>query len=363
MNRWILLAGGMFMLSACTQENENGTTTNGEDDGMTQETAPDTTMDMTTLADQLEAPWTIVKGEDAFFVPRRDGTIYVITDNGTVSEQPVYLEEDVEQEAESGLLGMVLHPEFEENQAAFLYHSYESNGGIENRIVETRWDEENEEWNEVDVLLDGIPGAGIHNGGRLAIGPDQLLYATTGDADQEELAQDVDNLAGSILRMEFDGAIPSDNPFENSVVYSYGHRNPQGLAWLEDGTMFSSEHGPVGHDEMNVIEPGSNYGWPEITGDETRDGMMPPLIHSGEDTWAPSGLTADEDQLFVAGLRGEAIYQIAPDDENLVELIDGVGRIRDVHVEDGVLYFITNNTDGRGSPSEEDDQLIKWELN
>ncbi|WP_413075744.1 MULTISPECIES: PQQ-dependent sugar dehydrogenase [unclassified Shouchella] len=298
-------------------------------------------------------------------MPKRDGTIYRIDEDEEITEETVQLNEDVVQEAESGLLGMVLDPDFDSNGYAYVYHSYEgADSAIENRIVRMEWNEAENEWSENDILLEGIPGAPTHNGGRLAIGPDGYLYATTGDAEEVDLAQEEDSLAGSILRMNLDGAVPEDNPFDDSVVYSYGHRNPQGLTWLSDGTMYSSEHGATGHDEINEIEAGNNYGWPVIEGDETEEGMETPVIHSGQDTWAPSGIATYNDFIYMAGLRGEAVFLFNPAEaEELDEYIMDYGRVRDVLVEEDQLYLITNNTDGRGNPEAEDDRLMQVDLN
>lgn len=176
-----------------------------------------------------------------------------------------------------------------------------------NKVVQVLYDRHY--CKETNVLLERIPGHELYNGGRIAIGPDGKLYVATGWAHEEEFAQDIDNLAGKILRMNLDGSIPEDNPFPDSYVYSYGHRNPQGLAWNSNGTiMYSSEHGESAHDEINIIEPGKNYGWPKITGDGVREGMEKPLLQSGNDTLAPSGITFFEDHLFITGLRGQSLY-------------------------------------------------------
>ncbi len=143
-------------------------------------------------------------------------------------------------------------------------------------------------WREESLLLDNIPSGTYHHGGRLKIGSDGKLYVTTGDASAPDIAQDLDSLGGKILRMNLDGSIPNDNPYPNSYVYSYGHRNPQGITWSSDGTLYSSEHGSRANDEVNLIEAGQNYGWPIIEGYEEQEGMVSPLFTSGDtNTWAP----------------------------------------------------------------------------
>jgi aldose sugar dehydrogenase len=232
------------------------------------------------------------------------------------------------------------------------------------------------------VLVDGILGNVNHDGGRVKFGPDGKLYWTTGDAQNGALAQDVDSLNGKILRYNPDGSIPGDNPFPNSPVYSFGHRNPQGLAWQPgSGRLYATEHGPSGspsccRDEVNLIEPGNNYGWPLITGDETRPGLVPPIIQSGNTvTWAPTGATFVTQgpwagSMLFGGLRGTALYRLVLDPQDprkvtsLERLLAGqFGRLRDV-VEgpDGTIYFTTSNRDGRGNPSADDDRIIRLTL-
>jgi glucose/arabinose dehydrogenase len=192
----------------------------------------------------------------------------------------------------------------------------------------------------------------------MKVGPDQKLYITTGDATIPESAQDLKSLNGKILRMDLDGAIPDDNPFPNSYVYSYGHRNPQGLVWIGK-TLYASEHGQSAHDEVNQIKPGANYGWPVIEGLEEKAGMETPLFQSGEDTWAPSGMAVSNGKLYAATLRGNAVREFDLGQKTTSTVIDGLGRIRDLFIDGDYLYFISNNTDGRGTPDEKDDKLYR----
>lgn len=283
-----------------------------------------------------------------------------ITD-GNSERQEIELGEDISTASEAGLLGFVISPDYSETGEAYAYYTYESSEGQFNRIVVLAL--EDNIWTESDVLLDQIPSGSVHHGGRLLIGPDEYLYATTGDASIPEIAQDLTSLGGKILRLDLDGSIPEDNPFTDSYVYSYGHRNPQGLAWGTDGTLYSSEHGASANDEVNLIEPGGNYGWPIIEGEEEQDGMVSPLFTSGQDnTWAPSGMDYHENKLYVSGLRGNVVLEFDLETDEERELFTEFGRIRDIYIDGEYLYFISNNTDGRGSPDEDDDTLYRISL-
>ncbi|RWZ58837.1 quinoprotein glucose dehydrogenase [Halobacillus fulvus] len=338
--------GGLFLclfLIACSQGEEPVA-------------APDS---FETMIGELRSPWDIEHDGSTFYVTERDGTIASWTEADGLGRLPVETNQPITQEGEGGLLGFALFPDFEESNRAFAYHTYRENSSLKNRVIVI--EKENQRWVEKDVLLADIPGAQFHNGGRLEIGPDEKLYVTTGDALEESLAQDVNSLAGKLLRMDMDGSIPNDNPLEGSYVYSYGHRNPQGIAWSDTGDMYASEHGPDNHDEINRIEAGENYGWPEIVGEEEREGLQTPLYETGRDTWAPSGIETFNDRLIIASLRGTALRSMALDGSSPEVVTDGYGRIRDVELIDGALYFVTNNTDGRGQPDNEDDRLIRYD--
>lgn len=345
-NLMLALIGLLMFLGGCANREEQA-----DDEQSIEETV---------LAENLEIPWSIEKAEDVFYVTEREGTI-VKVENGEVEQQEVELEQTISSEAEAGILGFVLDSDFPINQQAFAYYTYEGESGPTNRIIQLQLTENT--WIETAVLLDEIPSGNVHHGGRLAIGPDDKLYATTGDAAIPELAQDLDSLSGKILRMNLDGSIPEDNPFKNSYIYSYGHRNPQGLTWLDDGTMYASEHGNQANDEINLIEASENYGWPVIEGTEETEDMRAPVFTSGEnDTWAPSGMANKEETLYVAALRGQAILIFDLETGEMEKSLTHYGRIRDIYIEDEFLYFITNNTDGRGDPSNTDDRLIRVEL-
>lgn len=307
------------------------------------------------LAEGLEAPWEISIADDTFYITERNGTIVSIR-NGEMERKHVQLERPLAEQSEAGLLGMAFPDQFPETRTALIYYSYQSENAIFQRVAAV--EEREDEWVETGVILDEIPGGNFHQGGRLQFGPDGYLYVTTGDASTPELAQDPDSLGGKILRLEPDGSIPADNPFENSYVYSLGHRNPQGLAWGEDGELYATEHGNQAHDEINRIEAGLNYGWPLIEGDESDDKMEQPVIHSGENTWAPSGMAHYGGEFYFAALRGEGLLKFKPAERDIEELVSDAGRVRDVLAADGGVYIVTNNTDGRGNPEETDDRLI-----
>ena len=264
-------------------------------------------------------------------------------------------------QGEGGLLGITVHPDFASNQFIYLYYTYQVGENLANRVV--RFRKKDKTLLDKQIIIDNIPAASIHNGGRIKFGPDRLLYITTGDASVPDLAQDRDSLAGKILRLNDDGTIPTGNPFPDSPVYSFGHRNPQGLAWDAEGRLWATEHGSSATDELNLIQPGNNYGWPIIRGDEKSAGLESPVIHSGGDTWAPSGLTFFDGFLFFAGLRGQSLYQVAIKNEEVTlrrHLNRNFGRLRHVLIgPDNLLYVLTSNRDGRGVPTAEADQLIR----
>lgn len=340
-----------LMLAACSGNGADETDGNDED-------SPDMRTEddqVETVAENLDAPWMIENGDEGFYISGRNGELDLITDTGR-EEQQLNLSVPVEADSEGGLLGFLLHPD--DPARAFTYYTYEDEEK-KNRVVELT--KEDNAWRESDVIVEGIPGGPVHNGGRLEIGPDGYLYITTGDAGNEETSQDTESLAGKILRMHLDGTVPEENPFGNEV-FSYGHRNPQGIAWDEGGNMYASEHGSSAHDEINRIEAGKNYGWPEIQGDEAAEGMETPLYHTGEDTWAPSGVAHHNGKLYIAALAGERLIVYDIESGEAKDFYDKESRFRDVYIKSGSLYAITNNTDGRGRPEEGDDRLIKIEL-
>jgi glucose/arabinose dehydrogenase len=324
------------------------------------------------IAENLFVPWAIaISDEGNLYFTERSGTIRSIK-AGKLQMQPlITFAAPFVSQGEGGLMGIALDPNYSQNNYMYVMYSYEEDNGIYNRVV--RLVENNNKLSIDRVLLDKIPGGRIHNGGRLKIGPDQKLYITTGDAGNSALAQDPASTAGKILRIELDGKIPEDNPIINSPVYSLGHRNPQGLAWNSKNVLYSSEHGQSAHDEINIILPGANYGWPLVEGNEdsTEVIIQKPLIHSGEDTWAPSGIAfADKGpwigKLLVATLRGQQLLVITLNGNGkVVKGIESLfrneyGRLREViQGKDGSIYLTTSNKDGRGTPDVADDKIIR----
>lgn len=322
------------------------------------------------IAENLDTPWSIVFLPDkSILVTERPGRVRLINKSGNLQSEPVATFNNVKEIGEGGLLGIALHPNFSNNNYVYLYYTYNEDGGNTlNRVVRMVY--ENKQLKNEQIIVDKIPGASNHNGGRIKFGPDGYLYITTGDAQNPSQAQDINTLAGKILRVTDQGKPAQDNPF-NNLVYSYGHRNPQGLAWSRYGRLWVTEHGSEAFDEVNVVNLGENYGWPDIKGDQKQDGMQTPFVHSGNDTWAPSGNTIKDDILYFVGLRGQTLYSlnIKPkitleiEKEKIAprELLKGqFGRLRDVVLgPDNLLYITTSNRDGRGNPNVSDDKIIR----
>lgn len=324
--------------------------------------------DYTVAATNLDVPWSIQFDGDTVYITQRGGGIVKI-ENGEQTVQEIETTKPLRVVGEAGLTGFLLDPDFANNQTAYIYHAYEENGEGFNRIAKIQLD--GDVWKEQSELIEGIPGGRIHEGGRLAIGPDGMLYSTSGDANRRELAQDLSSFGGKVLRMTTDGEIPADNPIQDSYVYAYGLRNSQGIDWTSEGVMYASDHGPSGSpipgtnevdrtglDEMNVIEAGANYGWPKIMGEETAEGMVTPVYVTDGEAIAPSGIAVTpDDTILVATLAGKSLKEYDPKANTMTDILTDVGRVRDVKVHDGKIYVITNNT-SNGEPNPDDDRLL-----
>ena len=324
------------------------------------------------VADKLTIPWSIAISEDGkILFTERTGKIRVI-ENGVLNPQAlITFGPPFTSVGEGGLLGIALDPDYLQNHIFYVMHTYREDGQLYNRIV--RLIEDDNEATIDQVIFDKIPGSQSHNGGRIKIGPERKLYIATGDAGNPSLAQNLNSTAGKILRLNLDGSIPEDNPFPGSPIFSLGHRNTQGLAFRDDNILYASEHGQTARDEINLIRPGGNYGWPLVQGDQDmeRIEVQKPLLQSGDATWAPSGITFVtqgpwQGKLLVAALRGERLLVITLNEtgtevlelESFLE--NTYGRLREV-VEgmDGSIYLTTSNMDGRGNVRQNDDKIIR----
>ena len=314
----------------------------------------------TDVATGLDAPWSVVFAGETPLVSERDsGRIFEVLPDG--STRQVGTVEGIVHRAEDGLLGLAVDP-----QRRLYAYSTARDGNRVQRFALTGT-AGSYGLGPAETIIDGIPANATHNGGRLAFGPDGMLYVTVGDAQDRPAAQDLGSTSGKILRMTPDGGVPADNPFPDSLVYSYGHRNVQGVGWAADGTMFASEFGQDTWDELNVIVAGGNYGWPNVEGIANADGFINPVQQWPTDEASPSGLTVAGGTVYMANLRGQRLRAIPAADpadvDGTNEYFGDYGRIRAVTVApDGTLWFLTNNTDGRGNPRSGDDRIVSVTL-
>jgi glucose/arabinose dehydrogenase len=324
----------------------------------------------TVVATNLRVPWSIAFApENRILVTERPGRVRAI-ENGRLRAQPLLSLTDVVTRGEAGLMGMVLHPEYASNHFVYLCYASGDAARMRDRVV--RYRDTGAALVEPHTILEDIPAARFHAGCRLKFGPDRKLYITTGEATDKEIAQDLQSLGGKILRVNDDGSIPSDNPFPRSPIWTLGHRNPQGIDWdPQSGMLFETEHGPsgmdggFGGDEVNVIERGSNYGWPTIHHTQTREGMISPLREYSP-AHAPASAVFWRGDFYFGCLRGEHLHRLVldPSDRRKVvrdeKLFTDLGRIREVAVgPDDALYFSTSNHDGRGEPAADDDRIFR----
>lgn len=327
----------------------------------------------------LEVPWSIVfPTNERWLVSERAGRVRVV-ENGELLDDPLITFAEVSGPDEAGLMGLALDPNHVDNKLVYACYATRNGDKLIDRVV--RFEDRGDFTTQPKTIIDNIPAARFHAGCRLGFGPDGKLYITTGDALEKDRAQELDSLHGKILRINSDGTIPPDNPFPGSPIWTFGHRNPQGIAWQpETGNLFATDHGPStfdgppGGDELNIVWKGENYGWPFVSHEEASVEFISPLLLFTPAV-APSGAAFyDSDimpqfkgDLFFAALKGEGIVRVVMDRQDPTKIamfemfpdID-VGRVRDVvEGRDGALYFMTSNRDGRGEPDEEDDAIYR----
>ncbi|CAN5492231.1 PQQ-dependent sugar dehydrogenase [soil metagenome] len=319
------------------------------------------------IAEGLQAPRSIDISKDGrIFISEKRGSIRVV-DNGTLLTEPVG---DIKDEniGDAGLLGLTLHPNFTQNHLFYVYYTYSNSTGLFNKVLMLK--ESNNRIIDSKTILDGIPGDDYRDGGRIKFGPDGKIYISTGDASIPELSQDLNSLAGKILRINEDGTIPQDNPFTNSPVFAYGFRNVQGLAWAPNSrALYSSDQGGAGNDEINLISPGKNYGWPheECNSNNDDDNRYTPPLLCFNPSLEPSGIAfafsnklGYQNHLIVATLKGAHLRDIDFGSGSQNTILVGYGRIIDlVESEDGSIFVLTSNTDGRALPQQGDDKILR----
>ena len=317
------------------------------------------------LATGLDKPWAIDVADNRVFITEKDGKVRVVEDGILLEEALTTLR--TANVFGGGLLGIATHPDFENNHFLYVYYTYEENGKLWNKVLRIKESENKLE--DATTIFDKIPGSKFNNGGVIKFGPDKMLYVATGlDSESSHGPQDLQSLEGKILRLDDDGSIPQDNPFPNSAVFSYGHRNPQGMAWDKKGNFFVTELGPSKNDEINLVIAGQNYGWPEqeCSG---KEGFVD-VVMCYDPSIEPSGIVFYsgnklqlENQIIMATLRGSNLYSLEVTEDGTFSqksILSGIGRIRDVNEgNDGYLYVITSNTDGKGFPASDDDKLVR----
>ena len=352
-------------LASCTSTNPSDSTPTATSSAPVGSASPDSTApslspagEPTVITSGLTSPWSVVFYQGTALVSERDtGRILELDDAGNARE--VIALDDVVSAGEGGLLGLAV----DEEDRLFAYSTGPGGNRVQRFDVVGSAGELNLE-NRV-TIIDSLPLGRYHAGGRIAFGPDGLLYVAVGDAGDRTSAQDLEVLSGKILRMTADGEVPSDTPFPDSLVYSYGHRNVQGLGWAQDGTMFASEFGQDTWDELNIITSGGNYGWPLAEGIDGGDDFIDPVQQWDPSEASPIGLTVHGDTIYIANLRGERLRAIPVADPTAATdlFIGDYGRIRAVApAPDGSLWFVTGNTNSRVSPRPDDDHIMRLEL-
>lgn len=358
-------------VSSENQEDSNSSTSD--------ENALSTDLKIETFVTDLEVPWDMVFTSDSrMLLTERAGRVRVV-ENGVLKPEPLYTFSNVSSDGEEGLMSMALDPDYQKNQWIYFSWAYQKGDGMAVKV--SRFKDVGDQLENEFALIEDLAASRYHAGSRIAFGPDGKLYVTVGDGFERENAQKLEVLAGKILRINKDGSIPKDNPFPDSPVWSYGHRNAQGIAWHpETGELYETEHGPSvidgpsGGDEVNHIIKGANYGWPLVSHDKTQEGLTPPLI-----TFTPAEPPGSlmiysgklfpqfKNHLFFGSLRGEGLIHLVLDEANPDKISSwekmkevNFGRIRNVmEGPDGSIYFSTSNRDGRGSSQKGDDKIFR----
>ncbi|MGY0491612.1 PQQ-dependent sugar dehydrogenase [Streptomyces sp. WG-D5] len=322
-----------------------------------------------TVTTGLKSPWGLAPlPEDGLLVSSRDEGTITRVDTETGKKTVLGEVPGVAAGGEGGLLGLALSPDYASDHMVYAYFTTES----DNRIARMMYDEKKpagEQLGAPDTVFRGIPKGTNHNGGRIAFGPDELLYVGTGETYKTELAQDKDSPGGKILRLTADGDPAPDNPFgDDSPVYSYGHRNVQGLAWDADKRLWASEFGQDTWDELNHIVAGDNYGWPDAEGRSDGDDYHDPVAQWRTSEASPSGIAYAKGSVWMAGLRGERLWRIPLDGTKAAHdpqaFLEGeYGRLRTVVPAGGdKLWLVTSETDTRGTPEKDDDRILELKV-
>ena len=376
----VLVASGVLLLAGCSSGGGGeglptpswaGSTSVGSSASASESAAPAKgSVDVVrTVATGLKSPWGLAPlpgGAGLLVSDRDDGTIVKVDEKtGKITELGVV--SGVSAAGEGGLLGIALSPDFAADHMIYAYFTSAS----DNRIVRMLWDESKpagEQLGAPDTIFKGIPKGFIHNGGRIAFGPDGMLYAGTGESGQRGLAQDRKSLGGKILRLTPEGEPAPGNPFPDSPVYSYGHRNVQGLAWDDKQRLFASEFGQDTWDELNAIRPGADYGWPLAEGKSADAKYVNPIAQWHTDDASPSGIAYVDGVIWMAGLKGQRLWRIPLDGTTAAAapqafLTGEYGRLRTVVAAGGgKLWLVTSNTDGRGRPKSGDDRILELQV-
>ncbi|MBZ9642098.1 sorbosone dehydrogenase family protein [Streptomyces sp. PSKA30] len=380
----VLAAAALLLTAGCSSDDEGGGSPGGGGDttpsstaaqsppsGQAAEEAPPAKGSVEvvrTVTEDLDSPWGLAPLPDGdLLVSSRDGGTITRVDTETGRKTELGEVPGVSPAGEGGLMGLALSPDYASDHMVYAYFTSAS----DNRIVRMLYDEQKpsgEQLGAPDTIFRGIPKGFIHNGGRIAFGPDRMLYAGTGESGEEGLSQDRESLGGKTLRMTPEGEPAPGNPFPDSPVYSYGHRNVQGLAWDDKQRLFAAEFGQDTWDELNAIAPGDNYGWPEVEGISDEAGFRNPLAQWATDEASPSGIAYAEGSIWMAGLRGQRLWRIplkgteaSADPQAFLE--GEYGRLRTVVSAGGnKLWLVTSETDGRGSPDGGDDRILELEV-